>query len=70
MQLSNCAAAWEHQQGATLSAFAGEAGAQYQVPKLGWFFCSSSTTLLLLSFKEGKDTGGKKNLFAFLRVMK
>lgn len=70
MQLNKCAAAWEHQQCATLSAFPGEAGAQCQVPKLGWIFCSSATTLLLLSFKEDKDTEGKKNLFAFLRVMK
>lgn len=34
-------------------------------------FCSSLATLLQLCFKEGKDTEGeKKNLFAFLRVMK
>lgn len=60
VQINKCAAAWEQQQGATLSAFAGEAGAQCQVPKLGCFFGSSPTTLLLLSFKEGKDTEGKK----------
>lgn len=33
-------------------------------------FGSSLATLLQLCFKEGKDTEGKKNLSAFLRVMK
>lgn len=31
-------------------------------PKLGWFFCSSPPTLLLLPFKEGEDTEGKRSL--------